>query len=127
MRSADYGNPSASPVERQANEAAMPTPHAQAISLSDEQRQSLRRLARAHSTPQSLALRGRIVLRAADEDKPTNLRIAFEFGCDSDTVAAWRKRFAKEGLAGLPDRPRSGRPPVFSPLAEAPRPRTGND
>ncbi len=32
------------------------------------------------------ALRARIVLRAADEDRPTNLQIAAELDCDNDTV-----------------------------------------
>jgi len=100
----------------------MPVPRAKPICLSDEQRQGLQRLARAASTPQSLALRARIVLRAADDDLPTNLRIASELGCDNTTVACWRGRFAERGIEGLLDRPRSGRPPVFSPPAEAPRP-----
>src|SRR2546421_9321914 len=38
------------------------------------------RLARAHSTPQALVRRARIVLRAADEDRPTNLQIAAGLG-----------------------------------------------
>ena len=99
----------------------MPVPRAEPISLSERQRQDLLRLARAASTPQALALRARIVLRAADGDRPTNLRIAEGLGCDNDTVACWRKRFAERGLGGLLDRPRSGRPPVFSPPAEAAR------
>ena len=100
----------------------MPVPRAKPISLPEQQRQDLLRLARAHSTPQALALRARIVLRAADEDRPTNLRTAAELGCDNDTAACWRRRFAEQGLGGLHDRPRRGRPPVFSPPAEAPRP-----
>jgi hypothetical protein len=100
----------------------MPSPRANPVSLSAQQRQDLLRLARAASTPQALALRARIVLRAADDDRPTNLRIAFELGCDNDTVGSWRRRFAEQGLDGLHDRPRSGRPPVFSPRDEAPRP-----
>jgi transposase len=95
----------------------MPVPRANPIALSAQQRQDLLRLARAASTPQSLARRARIVLRAADDDRPTNLRIAAELGCDNDTVGCWRRRFATGGLAGLLDRPRSGRPPVFSPPA----------
>ena len=31
--------------------------------------------------------------------------------CDSRTVSSWVRRFDEEGLAGLKDRPRSGRPP----------------
>src|SRR5262245_34302860 len=100
----------------------MPVPRAKPISLTPRQRQDLLGLARTHSTPQSLALRARIVLRAADEDRPTNLQIAAELGCDNDTVGCWRRRFAECGLDGLRDRPRSGRPPVFPPLAKAPRP-----
>ena len=105
----------------------MPVPRAKPISLSEQQRQDLLRLARAASTPQSLALRARVVLRAADDDRPTNLEIAAELGCDNTTVATWRTRFAEQGMPGLLDRPRSGRPPAFSPPAEAPRPRAGHD
>ena len=105
----------------------MPVPRAKPICLSDEQRKDLQKLARAASTPQSLALRASIVLRAADEDRPTNLEIAQELGCDNTTVATWRARFAEAGIQGLLDRPRPGRPPVFSPQAQAPRPRTGHD
>ena len=100
----------------------MPTPHALRIALADEERLALVRLVRAHSTPQALVLRARILLRAADDDHPTNLRIAAELGCDNDTVAHWRRRFAAHGLAGLRDLPRPGRPPVFSPRTEAPCP-----
>ena len=100
----------------------MPVPRAKPLSVSEQQRQDLLRLARAASTPQALARRAKIILRAADDDRPTNLTIARELGCDNDTVAAWRERFAETGLEGLLDRPRSGRPPVFSPPAEAPRP-----
>ena len=104
----------------------MPTPHAPTISLSGRQRQDLLRLARAHSTPQALVRRARIVLRAADDDNPTNLRIAEELGCKNDTVGRWRGRFAERGLDGLHDAPRSGRPPVFSPRRPAPRHRAGH-
>jgi len=100
----------------------VPTPHAPAIALSAEQLRDLQRLARAHSTPQALVRRARIVLRAADEDRPTNLQIAAGLGCSNDTVGLWRRRFAEAGLAGLQGAPRPGRPPVFSPLAAAARP-----
>jgi hypothetical protein len=100
----------------------MPTPHATPIALSPEQRRDLLRLARAHSTPQSLVFRARIILRAGDDDRPTNVRIAAELGCDPDTVACWRRRFAGRGLGGLQDAPRSGRPPVFPPRATAAHP-----
>jgi hypothetical protein len=100
----------------------MPTPHAPAVSLSDQQRHDLLRLVRARSTPQALVRRARIVLRAAAADAPTNLQIARELGCKNDTVGRWRRRFAARGLEGLHDAPRCGRPPVFSPPAAPARP-----
>jgi hypothetical protein len=90
--------------------------------LSEQQRKDLQRLLRANSTPQALVRRVRIVLRAADSDQPTNLRIAQELGTSNDTVGLWRRRYALAGLAGLQDAPRSGRPPVFSPLGASARP-----
>ncbi len=75
----------------------------------------LQQLARAHSTPQALAFRARLILRCAQPDKPTNLQVAQELGCDPDTVSRWRRRFHSQRLAGLHDRPRSGRPAAFSP------------
>ena len=53
----------------------MPTPIAPHIILSQNARTELQAVARAHSTPQSLALRARIVLRAAEldrSDQPAN-------------------------------------------------------
>ncbi len=94
----------------------MPLPFAAEVSLTDEQREPLERILRASSTPQSLAFRARIVLRAAESDRPPNLQIAAEFDCSRHTVAMWRDRFLEQGLAGLQDAPRSGRPPRFSPL-----------
>jgi transposase len=94
----------------------MPAPFAARVLLSDEQRQILEKLVRAASTPQSLAFRARIVLRVGEADHPPNLQVAAEFGCSRGTVGKWRARYLQEGLPGLQDAPRSGRPPVFSPL-----------
>ena len=82
----------------------------------DAFRARLDAMCRAGSTPQALAFRTRLVLRAAAPDQPTNTEIAAEFGCERHTVGMWRNRFLKEGLAGLQDAPRSGRPRSFSPL-----------
>lgn len=95
----------------------MPLPYAPSIVLNDQMREQLESLVRAGSTPQALAFRARIVLRAAEEDAPPNLQIAVELGCSKDTVGLWRRRFAEQGLPGLQDARRSGRPPRFSPLA----------
>ena len=62
-----------------------------------------------------MVFRCRLILRAADRDHPSNLQIAAEFGCNRHTVAVWRNRYLLDGLAGLQDPPRSGRPRRFSP------------
>jgi hypothetical protein len=94
----------------------MPMPYARNVFLTEEQREQLEGLVRAGSTPQALAFRARVVLRAAEPDHPPNLQIAAELGCDRDTIAHWRGRYLEQGLAGLQDAPRSGRPRTFSPL-----------
>ena len=38
--------------------------------------------------------------------------VANLLGVSNDTVRAWRKRYQAEGLKGLSDKPRSGRPPA---------------
>lgn len=93
----------------------MPRPFGSTIFLADELRNQLEALARARSTPQSLAFRCRIVLLAATDDSPSNQDIAAVLHCDRHTVGQWRERFAEHGLAGLQDAPRSGRPRSFSP------------
>src|SRR6516225_5073023 len=88
---------------------------ARSVVLTAAARERLERLVRASSTPQALVFRCRLILRAADRDHPTNLQIAAEFDCNRHTVAGWRNRYLSNGLAGLQDAPRSGRPRRFSP------------
>jgi transposase len=94
----------------------MPRPFGSSVNLPDETRDQLEALLRARSTPQALAFRCRIVLRAAGDDRPSNQEIAAELGCNRHTVGQWRERFVAQGLDGLHDLPRSGRPRSFSPL-----------
>ena len=88
----------------------MPTPIAPRIILAQNDRAELQTLSRAHSTPQSLALRARIVLRAAGGDHPSNLQISRDLGCDNRTAGKWRRRYRDLGFAGLQDAVRPGRP-----------------
>jgi hypothetical protein len=94
----------------------MPRPISECVHLSELDRARLKALVRAGSTPQALVFRCRLILRAADDDQPTNLQIAAEFVCDRHTAGLWRKRYLQQGLAGLQDAPRPGRPRSFSPL-----------
>lgn len=93
----------------------MPVPYAPPVTLADEAQSQLETLARAHSTPQALALRCRLILRAAAPDCPSNSRLAAELHCDRHTARLWRTRYLAYGLTGLQDAPRSGRPRRFSP------------
>src|SRR5437899_3622759 len=71
----------------------MPTPIAPRIILAQNAREDLQTLIRAHTTPQALALRARMILRAAAADQPTNLHIGRELGCSNLTVGTWRRRY----------------------------------
>jgi transposase len=93
----------------------MPTPIAPRIILAQNARVKLQTLARAHTTPQSLALRARMILRAAAVEQPTNLQIGRELGCSNLTVGKWRRRYLELGFPGLQDAPRSGRPRTIAP------------
>src|SRR5712692_3360744 len=97
------------PVRR----TTMPMPFACPVRLPDDERERLEALARAHSTPQALAFRCRLILRAAAPDQPPNLRVAAEMHCNRHTVRLRRHRYGAYGLAGLQDAPRSGRPRSF--------------
>jgi transposase len=72
---------------------------AKPLPLTVEQETQLRTWLRAQNTPQSVALRCRIVLRAA-EGLP-NQRIAEDLRVSRPTVLLWRKRFAQGGCAAL--------------------------
>jgi Winged helix-turn helix len=98
----------------------MPRPFGSPIVLTPAARHHLETLVRAGSTPQALAFRCRLILRAAADDHPTNQAVAAALGCDRHTVGQWRERFAARGLAGLQDAPRPGRPRGFSPRRTAP-------
>ncbi len=93
----------------------MPVPYAPPVTLADEDRTQLEALARAHSTPQALAFRCRLILRAAASDRPSNRRLAAEMDCERHPVRLWRPRYLAQGLVGLQDAPRPGRPRRVAP------------
>jgi transposase len=76
--------------------------------LTDEERDTLTRWARRPKSPQSLALRSRIVLGCAAGK--TNQQVARELSCSQATVGKWRRRFVDKRLKGLADEHRSGVP-----------------
>ena len=83
------------------------------IDLSGEDRDRLVLLVRRCTAEQRMVVRARIVLAAVDGDQ--NASIAGRLGVALNTVIKWRKRFFEEGMNGLVDRKRSGRPRTFPP------------
>jgi len=81
-----------------------------AIDLTVDQKDAatLGRWARSTSVRAGLGLRARIVLLAAEGH--TNTEIAARVGCSRQAVVRWRGRYARHGVDGLEDQPRSGRP-----------------
>src|SRR5688572_18955561 len=72
-----------------------------ALGLSEAERSELEGWARRRKTAQALALRARIVLRAADG--LSNTAIAAELATSQHTVGKWRERFARLRADGLLD------------------------
>ena len=95
----------------------MPGPKVPGIELKLDEKQELEKLVKRHNLGQQIALRGRIVLAAAEGQN--NSQIARKFEVTLDTVRLWRNRWralqpisladlsAEERLADLP---RSGAP-----------------
>jgi len=82
------------------------------ITLSGTDRAELQRRARCYTAPHAEVIRAKIVLLAADGLE--NTVIAERLDVHAGVVSRWRKRFAAEGMAGLADRQRSGRPRVYA-------------
>lgn len=84
--------------------------------LADDERTTLQAWVAAASTQQRYVLRARIIL-AADQGQGTQ-EIAAELGVRPATVSKWRTRFAAEGMQGLQDAPRPGRPRRYTEATE---------
>jgi len=76
------------------------------VVLRAEDKEKLEMMARRPKTAQRLALRSKIVLRAAEG--LANQEIARQLAVTGATVGKWRERFRRHGLEGLADEPRPG-------------------
>ena len=83
------------------------------IELSAVDRAALKQRARAYTAPHHQVMRAKIVLLAAAGVENTVIADRLDVGVQ--LVSKWRKRFFEEGLDGLKDRQRTGRPRAFSP------------
>lgn len=96
----------------------MPAPKAPPIGLLPEQDRDLKRLVAAHSTPQKLAERARIILHAATGQGISESAAAL--GVWRKTVRHWRRRWAAAAASAgvaerLSDAARCGAPATFTP------------
>lgn len=85
------------------------------IALSSAESQELNRRATRYTLPYFEVVRAKMILMAAaglDNDE-----IAARLDTRREVVSEWRKRFFRERIAGLDERPRPGRPRAFPPRA----------
>ena len=80
------------------------------VELTEEEASTLKMWVNAGLTEQRLVGRARIIFLAA-EGHPL-WRISEEVGLSVNVCLKWRKRFMRDRLDNLMDRPRSGRPPT---------------
>jgi len=78
------------------------------IKIPSEDRETLIRWANSRTLPKQTVDRAKMILDSG-EGKPVN-QIAQEFQTYPNKIIHWRKRYVEEGLKGLQDKPRSGRP-----------------
>ena len=89
-------------------------PKPETLNLSEAEQNDLNALVHRHTTPQQQALRGRMILAAADGKN--NSQIARELKVCVDTVRAWRGRWLELQATSLADLP------VRERLVDLPRP-----
>jgi transposase len=80
--------------------------------LSEDERDTLERWARRHTSAQALALRCRIVLGCAEGG--SDIEVAARLELYRGTVGKWRRRFVERRIDGLHDEPRPGAPRSIS-------------
>src|SRR5512139_876495 len=81
------------------------------IKLTEDQKAQLEKLTRSHSAERRLVERASIILACAAGKQ--NLEIAAEHKMSVPRVSKWRRRFAEQGLAGLEDGQRPGKPVTY--------------
>src|SRR5262249_55971381 len=78
------------------------------LTINPTDQEKLELLARRPKTAQRLAMRSKIVLRAAEG--LSNQEIARRLAVTGATVGKWRERYRALGMNGLSDEPRPGTP-----------------
>ena len=87
------------------------------IEITTEDRAVLERTVRSQTAEARMVERSRIVLESGQGRSAAE--IAAHVGCSANTVKKWRGRFERDGLEGLSDLPRPGKPLVHGPEVRA--------
>lgn len=82
------------------------------LQLTDEERSELQKLSRSRGSSAGLVTRAKIVLLL--DQGASSPEIASKVGVSAQTVCKWRERFAVQGIKGLNDEQRPGRPRTIS-------------
>src|SRR3954451_6964864 len=85
------------------------------LEVSASDREVLVSWTRSPSMRAGLVRRARVVLLAADG--VGTAEIVRRVGLSKPAVIGWKRRFAAEGLGGLEDRPKPGRPVTIDPVS----------
>ena len=81
--------------------------------LTEEEQAAIERLAHSRTAPARQVERARILWQASQGEMAPAIAAALRL--TAETVRDWIKRFNTQGLAGLEDQPRAGRPPTYTP------------
>lgn len=82
--------------------------------LTAEEEETVRQLAKARKEPIRLVQRARIIVAMLDDPELSATEAGLRAGFSNAIGATWVRRFNAEGVAGLQDKPRAGRPPTHS-------------
>lgn len=91
----------------------MPKKSPYTILLDYDEQKHLEAITRKYTSPYCDVMRAKTILLAAKGF--SNKQIGERLDLPRQIVSKWRKRFFEQRLAGLQERPRRGRPAVFSP------------
>src|ERR1700745_4532565 len=94
------------------------TDHRNLLKLTAEQKQELQRWAQSRTLPAGDVFRARMLLALAEGI--TYREIARSMKTSTPTVARWKMRFEREGMAGLQGRHRGSKPRGATPAVPRP-------
>lgn len=77
----------------------------------EKDREALEQMVRSRTEEVRMAERAKIILKCLEGERVH--RIAKDLHIRPNTVIEWRRRFEKDGIKGLKDRPRSGKPAFY--------------